>query len=89
MSLLLNQGTHPDGLQVKTYGIKPEVVFLGDYRISMPDFLAAVRYVLTNTDLDPHDHRLAFVRWVAKLGTKDGWNEGDIRLAPRQQDCQR
>ena len=66
MSLLLNQGTKPEGLEVKTWGIVGlAVVHLGDYEISMEDFLSVVRYVLTN--LNPNDPRLRFIKWVRSL----------------------
>ena len=82
MSLVLNQGTKPEGLEIKTWGM-PELpdVQLGDYEISMEDFLECAFYVLTNTDLQPNDPRLVFVERVKKMTQLDGYMSGRKRLA--------
>lgn len=64
MSLVLDRGTKPDGLQAKTFGVDDEVVFLGDYKITMEDFLVLAHYVLTNSNLTEDDPRLQFVESV-------------------------
>ena len=46
MTLILESGTDPNGLEVKTHGVIPGV-YLGDYRISLEDFLVTAEYVLT------------------------------------------
>lgn len=83
MSFSLCNGTRPNGLLVKTFGLSEEVVFLGEYQLSLNDFLAAVRYVLTNADLIPGDPRLAFIAWVRRLEAAPGWNRDGTRLAVR------
>ncbi|MDD3487566.1 MAG: hypothetical protein PHF35_04305 [Candidatus Moranbacteria bacterium] len=72
MSLVLS-GSKPKGLEVKTYGFPieargQEVVRLGDYEISLVDFLCAAYYVLTNSDLNGlTDPRIEFVQAVKKM----------------------
>lgn len=83
MSLFLDLGTKPAGLKVKTEGtIRSMVntVFLGDYKISLEDFLVAAAYVLTNTDLEPNDSRLQFVQYVRSMRIIEGYNRGKKRL---------
>lgn len=80
MSLLLNCGTIPDGLPVKTYGLGDNPVFIGDYEIALRDFLAAAMYVLTNTDLLANDPRVAFVTEIRGLAVIPGYNPGGVRL---------
>ena len=56
-------------------------VFVGDYEISMQDFLHLAEYVLTNTDLTNNDPRLEFVKKVGvKLKIVPGYNPGKQRL---------
>ena len=83
MTLLLDQGTKPRNLGVKTASIGNliNVVLLGDYEISFKDFLAAAEYVLTNTSLEPNDIRHGFVQFVKGLKEVDGYNPGEKRLA--------
>ena len=82
MSLSLDQGTKPAGLEIRTcdFGSLRNTVYLGNYEISLRDFLVAVAYVLTNTDLEPNDPRLQFVRYVQSMGEVDGYNHGQKRL---------
>jgi len=72
MSLSLNSGTIPAGLNVSTFGYGPigNTVYLGDYEISLEDFLKAALYVLTNADLEPNDPRLQFVKCVQSMKRK-------------------
>ena len=83
MTLILDRGTQPDGLEVKTFGfgLMRNTVRLGDYEISLEDFLVAAEYVLTNTDLEPNDPRLQFVKCVQSTQETDGYNPGRKRLA--------
>lgn len=77
MSLSLVMGTKPVGLVVKTYdgfGSTETIVYLGDYEISLIDFLVMATYVLTNTDLRPDDPRLQFVKCVKSMKEVDGYN---------------
>jgi hypothetical protein len=82
MSLELGQGTHPHGLRVKAHGREINYeVWIGDYEISLEDFLAAAAYVLVNTDLQSeNDPRLKFIDDVAALQQKPGFNAGQTRL---------
>ena len=82
MSLILEMGTQPAGLEVKTFGFGSmgNTVHLGDYEISLEDFLVAAEYVLTNTDLEPNDPRLQFVKCVQSIKQTDGYSPGRKRL---------
>lgn len=75
-------GTQPAGLEVKTFGFGSmgNTVHLGDYEISIEDFLVAAEYVLTDTDLEPNDPRLQFVKCVQSMKQADGYNPGRKRL---------
>lgn|GEM_PF-7065385 len=75
MSLVLNQGTTPVGIEVKTLGFgEDQVVHLGDYEIAMADFCALTIYVLTNTDLvGDKDPRLALIEEMRKLEKVPGY----------------
>jgi hypothetical protein len=79
MSLKLDGGTKPKGLFIKTSGLN-DTIILGDYRISMLDFLLAARYVLTNTDLEPNDPRLKFIEVIKKMRVVEGWDSAKKRL---------
>jgi len=82
VSLVLNQGTRPVGLEIKTFGFgsDADVVVLGDYEISFADFLSAAKYVLTNTDLMPNDPRIRFVMEVQLMTIGQGYNPGGQRF---------
>ena len=82
MSLSLDLGTKPAGLEVKTFGFGSmgNTVHLGDYEISLEDFLVTAEYVLTNTDLEPNDPRLQFVKCVQSMKEVDGHNPNRKRL---------
>lgn len=82
MSLSLNLGTKPAGLEVKMFGFGSmgNTVHLGDYEISLEDFLITAKYVLTNTDLDPNDPRLQFMKCVQSMKEVDGYNLNGKRL---------
>jgi len=79
MSLSLDLGTKPDGLHVKTWGAG-NTVFLGNYEISLVDFLFAAEYVLTNTDLEQNDPRLQFVKCIKAMKKTNGYSVGGKRL---------
>ena len=82
MSLFLDLGTKPADLKVKTFGFGSmgNTVNLGDYEISLEDFLIAAEYVLTNTDLEPNDPRLQFVKCVQSMKEVDGYNPSKKHL---------
>lgn len=83
MSLILNMGTKPEGLEIKTYGTitgDNNAVHFGDYEISLEDFLCAANYVLTNTDLEPDDPRLRFIDNAKSMIEVNGFDSGKKRL---------
>ncbi len=51
-----------------------------DVEISLADFLSAAYYVLTNTDLEPNDPRLAFLKVVKEMAVISGYTAGESRL---------
>lgn len=70
MSLILSDAK-PSNLQIKTWGTGPEeIVYLGEYKIPIKDFLCAACYVLTNTDLRKNDPRLQFKKCVRSMRVK-------------------
>lgn len=80
MSLSLDLGTKPVGLLVKTWGFGPDdPVRIGEYEVSMPDFVEMVKYVLTNTNLQPDDPRFALVAWVKQLRFAAGFSGKSAR----------
>ena len=83
MSLSLDNST--PNVEVKTWGaISPQfekTVFLGDYEISLSDFMHAAMYVLTNTDLvGDSDPRLRFVNEVKVMEITEGYDPARSRL---------
>lgn len=80
MTLILS-GSKPADLGIKTFETDGSTkIFLGDYEISLEDFLAMTHYVLTNTwlsgDTDP---RLDFVECVRAMRiTQKGWHRGEV-----------
>lgn len=98
MTLRLDGDDTSANLGVKTglplYG---GMVLLGqcytfEYQITMDDFMTACWYVLTNTDLQSNDPRLAFIEKVKKLAVSEGYNHDNDadskRLAiPKEQPC--
>lgn len=81
MTLLLERGTRPARLGIKTFGLGIDTIFLGDYEISLEDFLFAAHYVLTNTDLEgPEDPRLQFLKCIRSMEEVEGYMKGAKRL---------
>lgn len=81
MSLILNNGTKPKDLYTKSYpSSRGGKVIIGEYTLSMTDFIGLAEYVLTNTDLGRGDPRRKFVEWVKKLVQTEGYNPGGKRL---------
>lgn len=81
MSLSLRQGTDPHGLEVKSWGKPVNLgILIGDYTLSMADFLDMVEYVLTNTDLEPNDLRPGFLARMQNMKVVEGYNPGGRRL---------
>ena len=73
MSLKLSY-PKPEGLEAKT-AFTGSDIFLGDYQISMEDFLALTEYVLTNTDLaGDKDPRWRFITRIRASGIVPGWD---------------
>lgn len=79
MSLALEYGTKPHGLRVHTLGFRPEIVEIGDYQLSIEDFLLTAFYVLTNTNLTNNDQRLQFVKSIQNMHVVEQ-PRGDYRL---------
>ena len=62
-------------VEVRTSSVFPcGVVSIGDYDITLQDFLEIVVYVLNKTDLETRDPRLAFLEYVKSMQQVDGWN---------------
>ncbi|MCK4996749.1 hypothetical protein KAS08_00450 [Candidatus Pacearchaeota archaeon] len=81
MSLILNQGTKPENLRVMTPATSfSKLIFIGDYEITMKDFVELMNYVLTNTDLRSDDPRIKFINNVKKAKIVPGWNKGGSRI---------
>ena len=78
MSLILDRS---GGIAVKTFPsvINPKVYF-GDHVVDLEDFVEAMKYVLTNSDLLDGDPRIQFMTWCAKLAVVDGFNPNALRL---------
>jgi|SRR3989339_1157665 hypothetical protein len=72
MSLLLNCGTVPADLRIKTFD--HQTVLIGEYSLTMEDFLQMCYYVLTNTDLAKDDMRLHFLKCVQAMKKVPGHN---------------
>ena len=82
MSLRLINGTIPDGLEVKTRisRVDPDVR-IGNNEISIADFCAMVRYVLTNTDLaNADDPRIQLVEAIKKAERTTGYDDSAERF---------
>ena len=70
--------TAPKNLSVKA---GPDMIYVGDYEISLPDFLKMTEYVLLNTDINgSKDLRLQFIKKINSIKTVPGWNKGGMRL---------
>lgn len=83
MTLVLDRGTRPKGLEVKTTGAPTIGILLGDYELSMEDFLLAAAYVLTNSDLEgeeEEDPRRQFVIFASSLQEQPSTNVDKTRL---------
>ena len=82
MTLALENGTKPDGLQTKVHDLfgNKDIVMIGDYTLSMEDFLSLAAYALNNTDLKKDDPRLQFVEHVRNMEVVEGWDEGGKKL---------
>jgi hypothetical protein len=83
MTLILNQGTTPNNLEVKTHRADIEAdVRIGNNYVSLADFCSMVEYVLTNTDLTgPDDPRVGLVEKVRGMQTTTGYSATGTRFA--------
>jgi hypothetical protein len=71
MSLILNHAT-PSGTRViSTIG---GIVAIGPVEMPIEEFCVTAMYVLANTDLEPDDPRLEFVKDVKRLAKIRGFN---------------
>jgi len=79
--ILGRPGTTPPNLPIKTFPVSSDgIVYLGGYEIAIEDFLTAVEYVLTNTDLYPKDPRLQFLKKIQSMKETEGYNPKNKRL---------
>lgn len=91
MSIQLTSGTFPHGLDVRTYSsrLSPTVdtwhgsggtVRIGQYLLSMRDFIEVARYALTNSNLEGEsDPRVAFVKQLAKMKLGEGFGDSSAQ----------
>ena len=77
MSLNLKMGTEPHGLYTKAMD---DWVIIGNYCLSLVDFLALARYVLENSRLTKNDPRTKFVNNVKNSHVINGWRGQGQRL---------
>lgn len=72
----------PSHTVVKTWPAEfdPTVQF-GQETVSMQEFCEAVEYVLTNSDLESDDPRLALVRKIQRSRIGPGHNNGKTRIS--------
>lgn len=83
MSLELSNKSKPKKLYVNSYSIGPESgVLIGDYDISLSDFLLVAQYVLICTELRKGDPRLQFLETVKSMKKVKGLKPGETRLLP-------
>lgn len=82
MSFRLINGTVPDEIEVKTRPSSIDTdVRIGKYEISISDFCAMVRYVLTNTDLENvDDPRIQLVADIQKAERTAGHDNSAERF---------
>lgn len=81
MSLSLDCGTEPKGLEVRT--LFDDKVYLGEYEITFEDFFAMVLYVFRNSDLKENDIRLKYLTIFNHLHKVPGWNRHGIPSDPK------
>ena len=88
MSLVLNISPKTDAnVEIKTYGFGSMVDEVsirtphGETIIGIEDFLVAVEYVLTNTDLWDGDPRNEFLNQIKTLKLVPGFNPQSVRLS--------
>ena len=76
MTLELNCGTKPEGLPVRMRGfdLGGERIHIGEYSLTMEDFISMTLYVLTNSNLaEKNDPRLQFVELVRSMKRTRGY----------------
>ncbi len=83
MSLLLEQGTKPEGTLVKTtHPIGSCNIMIGDLAISAEDFAEIVKYWFINTDLGANDVRIDVLELLKTAVKVPGYNFEKQRLQP-------
>jgi len=74
----------PRDLEIKSHpnipGHENETVRIGEYHMSLSDFLVMAEYVLTNTDIVPNDPRVKFLERIKRAEPIPGWNPGNQRI---------
>ncbi len=92
MSIILDQGTRPEGTAVKAYpsGMMlsdQACIVVGDITMTMADFVAVMAYGLICTDLEgENDPRIEFVEKVRRAEVVAGHG---ARNQPPNQSCRR
>jgi len=70
--LVLNNGSKPTGLTVKTLGTRAMDLFIGKYTITMEDLAYLIEYIFTNTEVTTeYDVRIFIAKYVAALELVD------------------
>lgn len=59
---------------LKSHFLKNAIEF-GEYTIPIEDFVLAVEYALTNSDLYENDPRLKLIKRIKNSDIVDGWNK--------------
>jgi hypothetical protein len=75
MSLVIPDRFSGKEVIVKSHGFGSDAISIGNSHFTMERFLYIVYYVLTNTDLEENDSRLAFLENIKKAEIIDGWNK--------------
>lgn len=79
MSASYRDATDGQEIQVMT-PLGHSVVTIGEYDMSLQDFLDMFEYVMQNTDLIPNDPRLRLIEKVKKARQVAGYNQGKQRI---------
>jgi len=75
MTLLLEMGTEPHGLPVKTFGIGKQIVYLGDYEIPFTEFFETIFELLTDPQIGNNNAYVHFITYLRSFTVVDGFTE--------------
>ncbi len=79
MSLKLNVDTNPPVITSAWEVGGKHTIAIGQEDVGLEDFCELVKYVLTNTDLLPHDPRTELVKKIRKAKVTHGYMKGKKR----------